>query len=94
MAKTLRLILCPQCGSPANTTLGPNLYRCNACQTEHYLDSDDVTVHARHRYAAPPPRSVPAPTTARYPRGFVIGHDQTTYTLSLTGKLGPAITAH
>jgi hypothetical protein len=64
MAKTLRPILCPQCGSPAKTTLGPDLYRCNACQTEYYLDSDDVTVHVRHHYAAPPPK--PAPTAARY----------------------------
>ncbi|TVT40619.1 hypothetical protein FNT36_14210 [Hymenobacter setariae] len=66
MAKTLRPILCPQCGSPDKTTLGPDLYRCNACQTEYYLDSDDVTVHVRHHYAAPPPRPVPAPTAARY----------------------------
>jgi hypothetical protein len=66
MAKTLRPILCPQCGSPDKTTLGPDQYRCNACQTEYYLDSDDVTVHVRHHYAAPPPRPAPAPTAARY----------------------------
>lgn len=67
MAKTLRPILCPQCGSPAKTTLGPDLYRCNACQTEYYLDSDEVTVHVRHHYAAPPPpRPAPTPTAARY----------------------------
>lgn len=67
MAKTLRPILCPQCGSPDKTTLGPDLYRCHACQTEYYLDSDDVTVHVRHHYAAPaPPRPAPAPVAARY----------------------------
>lgn len=67
MAKTLRPLLCPQCGSPDKTTLGPDLYRCNACQTEYYLDSDDVTVHVRHHYAAPPPpRPAPPPPAARY----------------------------
>ena len=65
MAKTLRPIHCPQCGSPAKTLLGPDLYRCNACQTEYYLDSDDVTVHVRHHYAAPPPPR-PTPAPARY----------------------------
>lgn len=68
MAKTLRTIHCPQCGSPAKTTLGPDLFRCNACQTEYYLDSDEVTVHVRYHYPAPPtaPRPAPAPTAARY----------------------------
>ncbi len=61
MAKTLRPIRCPQCGSPDQTALGPDQYRCNACQTEYYLDSDDVTVHVRHHYDAPPPRPAPVP---------------------------------
>jgi len=42
------------------TTLGPELFRCNACQTEYYLDTDDVTV--RHQYEAPPA----APQAMRY----------------------------
>ncbi|WP_324679177.1 DUF4394 domain-containing protein [Hymenobacter sp. GOD-10R] len=54
MAKTIRPIRCPQCGSPDKSTLGSDLFRCNACQTEYYLDSDDITVHVRHHYAAPP----------------------------------------
>lgn len=51
MAKTIRPILCPQCGSPQHTPLGPSLFRCAACQTEYYLDSDDMTVNVRHHYA-------------------------------------------
>ena len=65
MAKTIRPILCPQCGSPAKTTLGPELFRCNACQTEYYLDTDDVTVTVRHQYAAPP-ASPPQSQALRY----------------------------
>ena len=51
MAKTIRPILCPQCGSPQHTPLGSGLFRCAACQTEYFLDSDDVTVNVRHHYA-------------------------------------------
>ncbi|MGI4832696.1 MAG: hypothetical protein ACRYFK_04465 [Janthinobacterium lividum] len=51
MAKTIRPILCPQCGSPAKTPLGSDRFRCAACQTEYYLDTDEVTV--RHQYPAP-----------------------------------------
>lgn len=54
MAKTIRPILCPQCGSPAKTPLGPDRFRCMACQTEYYLDTDEVTVTVRHQYPAPP----------------------------------------
>ncbi|TPG66537.1 zinc ribbon domain-containing protein [Hymenobacter nivis] len=55
MAKTIRPILCPQCGSPAKTPLGPDRFRCDACQTEYYFDTDDVTVTVRHQYATPAP---------------------------------------
>ena len=54
MAKTIRPIRCPNCGSPDKTTLGPDLFRCAACQTEYYLDTDDVTVTVRHQYVGPP----------------------------------------
>ena len=54
MAKTIRPILCPQCGSPAKTSLGTDRFRCQACQTEYYLDSDEVVVTVRHQYSAPP----------------------------------------
>jgi hypothetical protein len=55
MAKTIRPILCPHCGSPQNTPLGPGIFRCAACQTEYYLDSDDVTINVRHHYAPAAP---------------------------------------
>jgi ribosomal protein L37AE/L43A len=55
MAQTIRPVLCPQCGSPQHTPLGPGLFRCAACQTEYYLDSDDVTVNVRHHYAPAAP---------------------------------------
>ena len=63
MAKTIRPLRCPTCGSPNKTTLGPDLFRCTACQTEYYLDTDDVTVTVRHQL--PPPAPAPAPRPAR-----------------------------
>jgi hypothetical protein len=59
MAKTIRPILCPQCGSPSKTPLGPDRFRCSACQTEYYLDTDDVTMTVRHQYAPLPPVARP-----------------------------------
>ena len=63
MAKTIRPLRCPTCGSPDKTTLGPDLFRCTACQTEYYLDTDDVTVTVRHQLP-PPPVPAPAPRPA------------------------------
>ena len=63
MAKTIRPLRCPTCGSPNKTTIGPDLFRCTACQTEYYLDTDDVTVTVRHQL--PPPVPAPAPRPAR-----------------------------
>ena len=41
------------------------------------------------------PAQAPRPRLGlRYPGGFVLGRDQTTYTLSPTGKLGPVLTYH
>jgi tRNA(Ile2) C34 agmatinyltransferase TiaS len=57
MAKTIRPLLCPQCGSPDKTTFGPDQFRCNACQTEYYLDTDDVTVTVRHQHTGLPHQS-------------------------------------
>ncbi|MBF9220453.1 hypothetical protein [Hymenobacter ruricola] len=62
MAKTIRPIRCPQCGGTQNTLLAPGLFRCANCQTEYYLDSDDVTVHVRHHFPGPP-----APPAGRPP---------------------------
>jgi len=64
MAKTIRPLRCPTCGSPSKTTLGPDLFRCTACQTEYYLDTDDVTVTVRHELPPPVPARAPRPARA------------------------------
>ncbi|MHA4896009.1 hypothetical protein ACXZ1K_14750 [Pedobacter sp. PWIIR3] len=50
MAKEIKAIKCPQCGSTAKTEIKPDIYRCSNCQTEYYLDNDDVTVNYNHNY--------------------------------------------
>ena len=48
MAKNIKVIKCPQCGSVDKTELKPDHYRCENCRTEYFLDSDDIHIHHRH----------------------------------------------
>jgi hypothetical protein len=50
MAKEIKAIKCPQCGSTAKVEVKPDVYRCANCQTEYYLDDDDVTVNYNHNH--------------------------------------------
>lgn len=50
MAKEIKVIKCPQCGSTAKTELKPDFYRCNNCHTEYFLDDNDVTINYNHNY--------------------------------------------
>lgn len=50
MAKEIKVIKCPQCGSTAKTELKPDFYRCNNCHTEYFLDDDDVTINYNHNF--------------------------------------------
>ena len=50
MAKEIKVLKCPQCGSTAKTEIRPDFFRCNNCQTEYYLDNDDVTINYNHNY--------------------------------------------
>jgi len=52
MAKQIKVIKCPQCGSVKNTLLKPDYYKCNSCATEYFLDSDDVNIN--HHYPSSP----------------------------------------
>ncbi|MBE9597671.1 hypothetical protein [Pedobacter sp. MC2016-24] len=50
MAKEIKAIKCPQCGSTDKTELRIDFYRCNNCQTEYFLDDNDVTINYNHNY--------------------------------------------
>ena len=65
MAREIKALKCPHCGSTAKTELKDGMYRCNSCQTEYYLDDDAVNIIYHHNYntgAAIPPKAVPAKT--------------------------------
>ncbi|WP_257667441.1 hypothetical protein [Parapedobacter tibetensis] len=57
MAKRIKAIKCPQCGSVENTLLKADYYKCNSCGTEYFLDSDDVNINHNYRYDTLQPAS-------------------------------------
>jgi len=63
MAKQLKAIQCPKCGSTQKVEIRPDTYRCDNCGTEYFLDTDDITIHVRQVPAAAPPRPAPVPPT-------------------------------
>ena len=54
MAKQIKTIKCPQCGSVLKTGIKPDHFRCNSCGTEYFLDNDDVNINIRHDYRPEP----------------------------------------
>ncbi len=48
MAKRIKVIKCPQCGSTKAKELRTDYYRCNSCHTEFFIDSDDININHRH----------------------------------------------
>ncbi|UOR06450.1 transposase [Hymenobacter aerilatus] len=60
MAKTIKPLQCPTCGSPHKADVRPDVYHCQSCGTEYFLDSDDITITLRQQpTAAHPPASLP-----------------------------------
>ena len=50
MAKQIKALKCPQCGSTKSSVIKNDHYRCDKCGTEFFLDNDDITVNVNHRY--------------------------------------------
>lgn len=50
MAKEIKAIKCPNCGSVSKTEIKPDYFRCNSCQTEYFLDNSDVNINYNHNY--------------------------------------------
>ncbi len=58
MAKQIKAIKCPQCGSVDNKQIKDDYYKCENCGAQYFLDSDDVNVNVKHSFD----NSRPAPT--------------------------------
>jgi DNA-directed RNA polymerase subunit RPC12/RpoP len=65
MAKQSKAIQCPKCGSTQKQEIRPDIYRCDNCGTEYFLDSDDVTLNVRQLPPVAPRRPAMAPVPAR-----------------------------
>lgn len=45
MAKEIKVIECPKCGSTQNIEIKPDYYRCSNCNTEYFIDNNDVNIN-------------------------------------------------
>jgi len=50
MAKEIKAIKCPNCGSVNKLELKPDFYKCSNCQTEYFLDDNDVNINYNHNF--------------------------------------------
>lgn len=50
MAKQIKAIACPKCGSTDKSEPKPEYYKCSNCGTEYFLDNDDITINHRVLY--------------------------------------------
>ena len=70
MAKAIKAIQCPKCGSPQKVEVRPEVFRCENCGTEYFLDNDDINVNYTVRSPAAP---VAAPAKTNVRAGVIIG---------------------
>ncbi|QIQ20256.1 hypothetical protein [Zophobihabitans entericus] len=45
MAKQIKVIKCPNCGSVQKTEIKEDHYRCDNCNTDYFLDNDDININ-------------------------------------------------
>lgn len=69
MAKKIKVILCPQCGSGQQSEIKQDHYKCGSCGTEYFLDNDDINVNVRHQYT----RNEPKPADPAMVKKVLIG---------------------
>ena len=53
MAKQIKAIQCPKCGSTDKIELKPDYFGCNNCNTEYFLDNDDININHNVSYNQP-----------------------------------------
>ncbi len=50
MAKRVTALKCPQCGSVKKQSIKEDHYICNHCDTEYFLDNDDININVNHSH--------------------------------------------
>ncbi|WP_374951880.1 hypothetical protein [Mucilaginibacter sp.] len=61
MAKEIKVIQCPKCGSTQKVELKPDYFQCQNCNTGYFLDNNDININ--HNYNHTTPVNSPAPVT-------------------------------
>lgn len=72
MAKDIKAIQCPKCGSTFKQEVKPDFYKCQNCGTEYFLDSDDKHIY-HHTERITPLQSSSPPFNPRLPIFIVLG---------------------
>lgn len=50
MSKEIKPIQCPKCGSTKKLEIRPEYFKCQNCDTEYYLDNDDININHNVNY--------------------------------------------
>jgi len=53
MAKQIKAIKCPHCGSIGKTEVKADHFICSSCNTEYFLDNDDININHNINYNTP-----------------------------------------
>ncbi|GAA4919131.1 hypothetical protein [Mucilaginibacter defluvii] len=72
MARDIKAIKCPHCGSVEKTEVKPDFYRCENCGTEYFLDSNDVHIY-HHQARSVPQYSSSPPISTKLPLLILVG---------------------
>lgn len=72
MARDIKAIQCPKCGSTFKKEVKADFYRCENCGTEYYLDSDVSHIYHHHE-RVPPVQSSAPPFTSKLPIFILLG---------------------
>lgn len=71
MARDIKAIECPKCGSTSKQEVKTEFYRCQNCGTEYFLDSDDTHIYHHHQRIPSPVSS--SAVSSKLPGYILIG---------------------
>lgn len=54
MEEHIKVIKCPNCGSGNNEFIRENHYRCTSCNTEYFVEKNEMNVNVRHTFEKEP----------------------------------------
>ncbi|MHC5310274.1 hypothetical protein ACYSNM_09485 [Myroides sp. LJL116] len=55
MAKQIKVLKCPQCGSTQPLSIAKDHFRCSKCDSDFILDNDEININVKHTFSGHPP---------------------------------------